>query len=156
MNLLRAFATVGGLTMISRVMGFIRDILIAAVLGTGAVADAFFVAFRFPNLFRRLFAEGAFNAAFVPLFAKRLESKGRGAARAFAEDALSVLLTALLIVSEPPGQPRRWPEAGLAGLGLEPVEAASGTLNLKVLICPDGAPDAYPRREGVPRRRPLF
>ena len=76
MMLYRAFATVGGLTMISRVLGFARDILIAAALGTGFVADAFFVAFRFPNLFRRLFGEGAFNSAFVPLFAKRLESEG--------------------------------------------------------------------------------
>ncbi len=76
MNLYRAFATVGGLTMASRLLGFVRDILIAAALGTGFVADAFFVAFRFPNLFRRLFGEGAFNAAFVPLFAKRLEANG--------------------------------------------------------------------------------
>ena len=92
MRLYRAFATVGGLTMVSRVFGFVRDILIAAVLGTGAVADAFFVAFRFPNLFRRLFGEGAFNSAFVPLFAKRLEGEGREAARAFAEEAMSGLV----------------------------------------------------------------
>ena len=97
MNLLRAFATVGGMTMISRVLGFVRDILIAAVLGTGPVADAFFVAFKFPNLFRRLFAEGAFNSAFVPLFAKRLEGEGEASARRFAEDALSMLLTALIV-----------------------------------------------------------
>ena len=82
MKLYRAFATVGGLTMVSRVFGFVRDILIAAALGTGAVADAFFVAFRFPNLFRRLFGEGAFNSAFVPLFAKQLEGEGKEAARA--------------------------------------------------------------------------
>lgn len=99
MKLYRAFATVGGLTMVSRVLGFIRDILIAMALGTGAVADAFFVAFRFPNLFRRLFGEGAFNAAFVPLFAKRLESEGPDQARRFAEEALSALLFALLILS---------------------------------------------------------
>ena len=59
MNLYRAFATVGGLTMVSRVLGFFRDILLAAVFGTGLVADAFVVAFRFPNLFRRWFGEGA-------------------------------------------------------------------------------------------------
>jgi putative peptidoglycan lipid II flippase len=99
MKLYSAFATVGGLTMASRVLGFVRDILIAAALGTGAVADAFFVAFRFPNLFRRLFGEGAFNSAFVPLFAKRLESSGPGAAAAFAEIALSCLLFSLLLVS---------------------------------------------------------
>ena len=97
MNLLRAFATVGGLTMISRVLGFVRDILIAAVLGTGPVADAFFVAFKFPNLFRRLFAEGAFNSAFVPLFARRLEGEGEASARRFAEEALSGLVTVLIV-----------------------------------------------------------
>ena len=99
MKLYRAFATVGGLTMVSRVLGFARDILIAAVLGTGAVADAFFVAFRFPNLFRRLFGEGAFNSAFVPLFAKRLEGEGPQAARSFAEEALAGLLFVLLLLT---------------------------------------------------------
>lgn len=99
MRLYRAIATVGGMTMISRVLGFVRDMLIAGVLGTGIIADAFFVAFRFPNLFRRLFAEGAFNAAFVPLFAKRLEGDGHGKARAFAEQSLGALLIVLVIVS---------------------------------------------------------
>lgn len=99
MKLYRSFATVGGLTMLSRVLGFLRDILIAAVLGSGAVADAFFVAFRFPNLFRRLFGEGAFNSAFVPLFAKKLEGEGAPAARAFAEEAMSGLAFVLLILS---------------------------------------------------------
>ena len=103
MKLYRAFATVGGLTMVSRVFGFLRDILIAATLGSGAVADAFFIAFRFPNLFRRLFGEGAFNSAFVPLFAKRLEGEGKEAARAFAEEAMAGLvfvILALTIVAE--------------------------------------------------------
>ncbi len=99
MRLYRAFATVGGLTMLSRVLGFLRDIMIAAVLGSGVVADAFFVAFRFPNLFRRLFGEGAFNAAFVPLFAKRLEGEGRDAARAFAAEAMSGLLLILMVLT---------------------------------------------------------
>lgn len=99
MRLYRSFATVGGLTLLSRVFGFLRDILIAAMLGSGAVADAFFVAFRFPNLFRRLFAEGAFNAAFVPLFAKRLEGEGREAARAFAEEAMSGLVFIVLAIT---------------------------------------------------------
>jgi putative peptidoglycan lipid II flippase len=99
MRLYRAFATVGGLTMLSRVFGFLRDILIAATLGSGAVADAFFVAFRFPNLFRRLFGEGAFNAAFVPLFAKRLEGEGKDAARAFAEEAMAGLLLMILALT---------------------------------------------------------
>jgi putative peptidoglycan lipid II flippase len=99
MALYRAFATVGGLTLVSRVLGFVRDVLIAAVLGTGAVADAFFVAFRLPNLFRRLFAEGAFNSAFVPLFAKTLEGEGRPAAKRFAEEALSGLTYVLMLLS---------------------------------------------------------
>jgi len=97
MNLLRAITTVGGYTMLSRVLGFARDILIAALLGAGAVADCFFVAFRFPNLFRRLFAEGAFAAAFVPLFSGELERNGRDAARAFAEAAFSVLALILVV-----------------------------------------------------------
>src|ERR687896_370569 len=99
MKLYRAFATVGGLTLVSRVLGFARDILIAAALGTGAVADAFFVAFRFPNLFRRLLGEGAFNAAFVPLFAKRLEGDGPDSAWSFAEEAMAGLLSVLLVAS---------------------------------------------------------
>ena len=96
MALFRNFLTVGGYTALSRVLGLVRDMLLAPVLGTGAVADAFFVAFRLPNLFRRLFAEGAFNAAFVPLFARHLEQGGDAAAKAFAEQALAVLLTTLL------------------------------------------------------------
>jgi putative peptidoglycan lipid II flippase len=99
MNLYRAFATVGGLTMASRILGFVRDILMAAALGTGPVADAFFVAFRFPNLFRRLFGEGAFNAAFVPLFAKRLEGDGEAAATRFAAHAMAGLALILVVVS---------------------------------------------------------
>ena len=99
MKLYRAFATVGGLTMVSRVFGFLRDILIAATLGSGAVADAFFVAFRFPNLFRRLFGEGAFNSAFVPLFAKQLEGEGKDAARKFAEEAMAGLVFVILALT---------------------------------------------------------
>ncbi len=97
MTLFRAFATVGGYTMLSRMLGFVRDILIAGILGAGAGADAFFVAFKLPNFFRRLFAEGAFNAGFVPLFSDLLSKKGAEEARAFAEQSLSVLLLTLLI-----------------------------------------------------------
>ena len=88
--------TVGGWTAASRVLGFLRDVLFAGVLGDGPLADAFFVAFKLPNFFRRLFAEGAFNAAFVPLFARRLEQDGETSARRFAEDSLSVLLAMTL------------------------------------------------------------
>ncbi len=97
--LYRAFATVGGLTLVSRLLGFVRDIMMAAALGSGPVADAFFVAFRFPNLFRRLFGEGAFNAAFVPLFARRLEADGMGEAKTFAEEAMAVLGATLIVLS---------------------------------------------------------
>ena len=99
MKLYRSFATVGGLTLLSRVLGFMRDILIAATLGSGWVADAFVVAFRFPNLFRRLFGEGAFNSAFVPIFAKKIEGEGKEAARTFAEEAMAGLLFILLILT---------------------------------------------------------
>jgi len=99
MKLYRAFATVGGLTLLSRVLGFLRDILFAWAFGAGWVADAFNVAFRFPNLFRRLFGEGAFNSAFIPLFAKELEGKGKEAARAFAEEAMSGLFAVLVALT---------------------------------------------------------
>ena len=99
MALFRRFATVSGYTGLSRILGFIRDILIASVVGTGPVADAFFVAFRLPNMFRRIFAEGAFNAAFVPLFSRRMEEEGAAAAKAFAEQALAVLLTTLFALT---------------------------------------------------------
>lgn len=99
MGIMRSAATVGGFTLVSRLLGFVRDVLIAAVLGAGPMADAFFVAFKLPNLFRRLFAEGAFNAAFVPLFARGLERNGLGAARGFAEQALGFLLLVLLVLT---------------------------------------------------------
>jgi putative peptidoglycan lipid II flippase len=99
MALLRSASTVAAMTMISRVLGFVRDVLMASVIGTGLIADAFVVAFRFPNLFRRLFAEGAFNAAFVPLFARRLEGEGQPAATRFAEEVLACLLVFLISLS---------------------------------------------------------
>lgn len=97
LGLIRNFATVGVWTMASRVLGFLRDILIAALMGAGPVAEAFFVAFTLPNMFRRLFAEGAFNTAFVPLFARRLEGEGPEAARRLAEEAMSALASLLLV-----------------------------------------------------------
>ena len=97
MALLRSIATVGGYTLMSRILGFARDILIAALLGAGPIADAFFVAFKLPNFFRRLFAEGAFNAAFVPLFSRRLASEGTAAAQIFATSVLSVMVAFLYV-----------------------------------------------------------
>lgn len=99
MKLYRSFFTVGGLTLVSRIMGFARDVAFAALLGAGPIAEAFVVAFRLPNLFRRWFGEGAFNAAFVPLFSKRLEGAGADAARSFAEEAAAGLAFVLVILS---------------------------------------------------------
>ncbi len=101
--MLRGVLTVGGWTMASRLLGFVRDILIAAMLGAGPIADAFFVALKLPNLFRRLFGEGAFNAAFVPAFSGMLAAEGPAAARRFAEEAFSVMafwLGALTVAGE--------------------------------------------------------
>src|SRR3990170_2503966 len=97
MALLKSAATVGGLTLVSRLLGFLRDQLIAFTLGTGPVAQAFFVAQRFPNMFRALFAEGAFNSAFVPQFARRIEGEGQSAAHKFAIEIYSALLAWLLV-----------------------------------------------------------
>jgi putative peptidoglycan lipid II flippase len=101
--MLRGVLTVGGWTMASRIAGFARDILIAAMAGTGPVADAFFMANKLPNLFRKLFGEGAFNTAFVPEFAGLLASEGPRSAQSFAEEAFSVLafwLAGLTILGE--------------------------------------------------------
>lgn len=92
MSLARNTAVIGGLTLISRLFGFARDLVLAAALGAGPVADAFFAALRFPNLFRRLFAEGAFSQAFVPVYSKTLAAEGEEAADQLAAEALSVLL----------------------------------------------------------------
>ena len=92
MSFARNTAVIGGLTLVSRVLGFARDALLAAVLGTGPVADAFLAALRFPNLFRRLFAEGAFSQAFVPVYSKTLAEQGEAVADRLAAEALSVLL----------------------------------------------------------------
>ncbi len=101
--MIRGVLTVGGWTMASRILGFARDMLIAAILGAGPVADAFFVALKLPNLFRRLFGEGAFNAAFVPAFAGLLAAEGRPSARRFAEEtfaAMAFWLGALAVAGE--------------------------------------------------------
>lgn len=97
MALIRSVATLGSYTMISRVLGFVREILTANFLGASAVSDAFFVALRLPNMFRSLFAEGAFSIAFVPIFAGKVAVDGPAEAKRFAEEALAILLVALLL-----------------------------------------------------------
>lgn len=96
-RLIRGFLSVGAWTLASRVVGFVRDVMIAAYLGTGPIAQAYLVAFTLPNMFRRFFAEGAFNTAFVPMFATRLEAQDNP--RGFAEEAFSGLAAVVLIVS---------------------------------------------------------
>jgi putative peptidoglycan lipid II flippase len=91
MSMLKSMATVSGFTLMSRVLGLVREILIGRYLGTGGTADAFVAAFRFPNMFRRIFGEGAFNAAYVPLFARELEENGHDAAQTFAARAFTIL-----------------------------------------------------------------
>ena len=90
--------TVGGFTLLSRVTGFIRDIILAAVLGAGPVADAFFVALRLPNHFRAIFAEGAFNAAFVPAYARIREQGGAARAGLFADRIFTLLLASQIVL----------------------------------------------------------
>jgi putative peptidoglycan lipid II flippase len=96
--MIRAIATVGSMTLISRIAGLARDLLMAAVLGAGALADAFMVAFRLPNHFRAIFGEGAFNAAFVPTYAGSLETQGADAARGFAGQIFVVLLASQVLL----------------------------------------------------------
>lgn len=98
-SLVRSTATIGFYTLISRVFGFIRDVTIASSLGASMLSDAFFVAFKIPNFFRRLFAEGAFNSAFVPMFAGMLAGESKERSKEFADEAMSFLLAVLILVS---------------------------------------------------------
>ena len=98
MNLLKATGTIGGLTLVSRIAGFAREMLMSRIMGASAAADAFFVAFRLPNTFRRLFGEGAFSAGFVPLFSQRLHGEdGEAQAKRFSEEVLGVFLPTLIL-----------------------------------------------------------
>jgi len=100
MSLLKNVGTIGGLTMVSRVAGMAREMIFSRVLGANAVTDAWFQAFIIPNVFRRLFAEGAFSAAFVPMFSKRLHGDGGlEAARSFSDEVLSVFLPVLIALT---------------------------------------------------------
>jgi putative peptidoglycan lipid II flippase len=99
MNLVRVAASVSGMTLASRITGFVRDTLIAIHFGAGATADAFFVAFRIPNLLRRLFAEGAFSQAFVPVLGEWRSRKGDDATRVLAARVQGMLLASLLVIT---------------------------------------------------------
>src|SRR6186997_28629 len=96
-SLVKNVGTIGGLTAVSRVFGFVRDMITARVLGAGLAADAWQLAFTLPNTFRRLFAEGAFSVAFVPMYSRALHSgEGESAADKFAGDVLAVFVWVLL------------------------------------------------------------
>ena len=97
MNLLKSTGTFGFFTLLSRILGYLRDILIAIFLGTGVLADAFFIAFRIPNTFRRLFSEGTFNAAFVPSYASEIV-KGKKQSNKFANNIFNLLFLGLLFL----------------------------------------------------------
>jgi len=97
MNLIKSTGTFSFFTLISRLTGYLRDILIAIFLGAGPIADAFFVAFRFPNTFRRLFSEGTFNAAFVPSYSSEL-NKSKKSAELFANNIFNILFLSLLVI----------------------------------------------------------
>lgn len=124
-RLLKSTAIIASLTLVSRMLGLIRDILIASFLGAGAVSDAFFTAFKLPNVFRRMFAEGAFNAAFIPLYAKRIEQDGEEAANQFASEALAVLffVVALVVIAFELTMP--W-SLGVIGGGLDKLPNENG------------------------------
>ena len=99
MNLLRALATVSGMTLLSRILGFARDFIIARSFGAGLMTDAFFVAFRLPNLLRRLFAEGAFSQAFVPILAEYRNRRGEVETKSLVDRVASILFLILIVVT---------------------------------------------------------
>src|SRR3982750_1124624 len=96
--MLSRFLTVGGLTLLSRITGFARDIMLAAILGAGPIADAFFVALRLPNHFRAIFAEGAFNAAFIPAYARVRVASGGDAVRGFGDRIFPLLFASQIVL----------------------------------------------------------
>jgi putative peptidoglycan lipid II flippase len=100
MNLLRALAMVSSMTLISRILGFVRDVAIARIFGAGLATDAFFVAFRIPNLLRRLFAEGAFSQAFVPILAEYKNRRGDADTRLLIDHVAAGLARARIVVTQ--------------------------------------------------------
>src|SRR5574340_1656397 len=99
MNLLKALATISSLTLVSRILAFVRDVLIARIFGAGAATDAFFVACKLPNLLRRLFAEGAFSQAFVPIFGEYRNRRGHDETRLLVDHVTTMLALILFAVT---------------------------------------------------------
>jgi len=125
MKLLKSTAIIGSMTLLSRILGLVRDILWAKFLGASAINDALLTATKLPNLFRRMFAEGAFNAAFVPMYARRLEGEGEDVAANFAGEAMAALtmLVALIVIALQLTMP--W-SLNLIGGGLDKVAGPNG------------------------------
>ncbi len=99
MNLLKALVTVSGMTLLSRILGFVRDFVIARTFGAGMMTDAFFVAFKLPNLLRRMFAEGAFSQAFVPILGEYRNKKGEEETKQLVDHVATLLFLMLLVVT---------------------------------------------------------
>src|SRR5207253_10732419 len=99
MNLLKALATVSSMTLVSRILGFVRDTVIARMFGAGLATDAFFVAFKIPNLLRRLFAEGAFSQAFVPILAEYKNRRGEADTKLLIDHVATLLTLALVVIT---------------------------------------------------------
>jgi len=99
MNLLKALATISSMTLVSRILGFVRDAVIARTFGAGLYTDAFFVAFRLPNLLRRLFAEGAFSQAFVPILGEYHNARTADETHGLVDHVATLLAVALIVVS---------------------------------------------------------
>lgn len=141
MNLLKSTSIIGGMTLVSRLFGFARDMLLSRILGDGTAASAWQLAFQLPNIFRRLFAEGAFSAAFVPLFNRKMEAdKDRSAAQNFAIETLSVFVPILLIFSAilmaaMPGVIWLFDDFGRGDLSSDPVSNTL-TINLALVAFP--------------------
>ena len=99
MNLLKALAAVSSMTLISRILGFVRDAVIARIFGAGMMTDAFFVAFKLPNLLRRMFAEGAFSQAFVPILAEYKNRLGHDATKTLVDQVATALTLVLVVIA---------------------------------------------------------
>lgn len=96
--MIRNLLSVGGFTLLSRITGFLRDVMLSGILGAGLAADAFFIAFRLPNHFRAIFGEGAFNAAYVPCYSKALEQQGKDSAKEFSSEVFTLLLASQILL----------------------------------------------------------
>lgn len=135
MNLLGALAKLGSLTMVSRILGFVRDMIIARVFGAGDATDAFLTAFKLPNLLRRIFAEGAFSQAFVPVLAEYRQTKSPEATREFVQYVAGMLTFALTVVTAVGVLAAPWiTRATATGFGKNPDKLALAADLLRIMF----------------------